>query len=209
VKRISMIVVAASLALALTATIGSASASAAVLCKSASRPCPSSEILPAGSWLTFGQVGNTKTETLTLKTSGGYDYHCGYVLMGEQTTAENAAPLPAVGQRITSECARGSSAITMSISSSNDEIRSIFGTGLITTGPVSISIAEGGFKCTYSGSMTLSTHFDEEELEWVEDVSGQFNYSSGISQFLCGGATATLTSTHLVLATESYVESAT
>lgn len=204
-KRLSSLLIAASAALAVTAMMGSASASATVLCKTPEHTCPKANVLPSGSWLTYGQSGGVKVETLALKTSGGKNYHCGYVLMGEQSTEENATPLHATGQRVLSECASGSEPVKMAMSESTDSMYALVpNSGVIATTPVSIVIAEGF--CIYSGSMVLRTYRDGEEA-WVEDVEGEFTYVSGAGKAICGGATATLSSQHLYLATESYIES--
>jgi hypothetical protein len=209
VKRLSFLFIAVITTLTLVALIGTSAASAAVLCKTAVHPCPSSEVLPTGTWNTYGINGGSSEENLYLETSNvtAPNYHCGYVLLGEQTTTEQSTPLPARGERFLSACGRGSSTTcSMSMSKSNDELFANFGSGAIVSGPLTLTANCEGVVCIWSGSYTGSA-YEAEAGTFVETVEGSLTYSSGSGSFVCGGEKASLQTMPLYLATESYIES--
>ena len=92
-KRISVIVIAALASLALSASVGAVGASATVLCKVSTSPCPAGQVMPAGSYFTFGagELKLTNPAGETLKT----DIRCGAYSFASQTLAEAESPLTA------------------------------------------------------------------------------------------------------------------
>jgi hypothetical protein len=200
-----LLAIAALAALALTAAIGSATASATVLCKSPKNPCPTSEVLPAGSYNTYGAAGGINDYNLTLK--GGFTtYHCGYVGLAERSTAERADGLPATGSRVLSECGLGSGTCAMSMSNSNDQLWHFGSTGYVLAGGITISANCGGsYVCTWSGEYTGRSEYKEGGIS--ETVEGTFKRTSG-EEYVCAKE-ATLKTVPLTLANTnpaSYIE---
>jgi hypothetical protein len=158
VKRIIIVAIAA---LALTAAFGSGSASAnTVLCKTASNPCPKSDIQPAGSWFTVAGAD------LSLK--GTWDkLTCYNFALGSRTIEESGYPLNAIGESgPVGPCALGSNSCEASMTSTASRIYGdSYHNGIIVFGsqaePVSISYEctrKSGIlvKCTYTASAGLS-----------------------------------------------------
>jgi hypothetical protein len=203
VKRISLLTIAALAALALTAAIGSATASATVLCKTNVSPCPSSDVLPAGNYITYG--ANEELNALTLKsTSTATVYQCGYVGLSERTTAERSVSLPAIGERLLGSCNLGAgsgSSCSVSMSKSEDKLLYAAGGRAIVSGPLTITAdCHLGTVCVFSGSFQTS---NIDPVENTATFSGKFNRVSG-SAILCGGNEFTMNTLPLYHATGTY-----
>jgi hypothetical protein len=211
VKRLSLLAIAALAALALTAAIGSASASATVLCKQLINPCPSSEVLPAGTMLTYGtNAANLKNENITFSTTWNA-FQCKYGLFGEQTTAQvGFESLPATGKRYLSECsAFFYPTCTMALSESSDQITpgglDYFVLSGSTTLTANCSDKEGhSLTCEWKGTLKGTIHQTKEER--YEFFTGSFKLTSaagGMPEYYFSpeeecGKEATLKTVHLV-----------
>jgi hypothetical protein len=187
VKRLSLLAIAAVAALALTAAIGSATASATVLCKSGISPCPSSEVLPAGSYSTYGKVGGFNDYYLSMKTPFGGNFHCGYVGFGEKSLAEKETVLQASGGRELNSCGYGSSNVcSISMSNSTDYLTGAGTVGTINTGTIILKAdCEGALDCNWQGSYKATTTKNSEG-EFVQTAEGKFRFTSGYSVLICG-----------------------
>jgi hypothetical protein len=206
VKRISTIATAALVALALSAAVGAASASAlpTVLCKSpvaSGSKCPSSEVLPAGSWLAY------KTTTFTLKNSF-VNFACTNGGIGAESQAESGDPLSMKGEVAIWNCRQGSNPLCSEVNvSKNASTVTNFGLGSIFTSwkigsasePLKISFTcqFSGLQveCTFAatGSINMNTEYHSSE-EWDEvRVSNASMVKTGGNAYCLTGEAAKLT----------------
>lgn len=151
-KRLSIFAISVISALALTAAIGSAAASAnTVLCSVNESVCPAGDVLPAGSYQTFG--GDM---TLT-STTDSTRFDCGPVGFAAKTTAESGAPLPATGEYAlyTTHCevvGQPSSCTSISMANTQDSLYKSLNGWIIgsSSAPLTVTLHCYGVTCQYS-----------------------------------------------------------
>jgi len=195
-KRFSFLATAAISALALIAAIGAASASAAtVLCKThnlESNACAAGDILPAGSYQTFGG-----TMTLTSTTTGAA-FTCSAVAVASKTTAEKGSPLPATGEygQFAGSCLYNGASECQSLSIANTENQislPFVKIGVTTIGsksaPLVASIKCFGVTCEYTANSSISMGItDELGWEYAAITNAPMTRTKG--GFLCPGGTS-------------------
>jgi hypothetical protein len=196
VKRISLIALAITVALALTAAIGSASASAAtVLCKTHTKTniCPAEDILPAGSYQTFGAEEMTLTST-----TNGSKFACYRVGFAAKTTAERGAPLPATGEYwLAGNCefvGNPNSCTSASMPNTEDTLHMSGGGGWTigsSSAPLTVTLHCFGVTCQYSATsaVEMSVPF-EGEFPGEEATIAEAPMTRTSGGFLCPGGTS-------------------
>jgi hypothetical protein len=186
------IALALTVTLALTAAIGSASASAAtVLCKThKTNVCPAGDILPAGSYQTFGGE-----MTLTSTTTGS-QFACFPVGFAAKTTAERGAPLPATGEYFfaTATCNVGGSSCTSASMPNTEDTLHMSGGGGWTIGsssaPLTVTFSCFGVKCQYSATSTVEMSVPYGESPGEEARIAEAPMTRTYGGFLCPGGTS-------------------
>jgi hypothetical protein len=208
VKRLSRIALAVTVALSLTAAIGSASASAAtVLCKThKTTVCPAEDILPAGSYQTFGGE-----MTLTSTTTGA-KFACYPIGFAAKTTAERGTPLPATGEYalFTAGCnVSGSSCTSISIPNTEDQLHMSGGGGWTigsSSAPLIITLHCFGVTCQYSATSAVEMSVPYEGKVPGEEASiTKAPMTRTYGGFLCPGGTSFTLNYEGWLQTESYL----
>jgi len=194
VKRMSLIALAITVALALVAAIGTASASAkTVLCSSdSSIVCPAEDILPAGSYQTFGGL-MTLTSTTT-----GTQFECDPVGFVAKTKEERGTPLHAAGEYLlmTAQCGVvGSSpnCSSVSMASTQNSLHMSNGGGW-TIGhaeqPLTVTLVCWGVKCQYSATSAVEMSVPYGAIPGEEATITNAPMKRTIGGFLCPGGTS-------------------
>jgi hypothetical protein len=202
-KQIILALVAVAALAAVTTGAGAATASAStVLCKTSKEKCPSSEVLPAGSWVRY------PLENFELRRGEEFRFKCSNGIIGAVSQAQVGTPLPMSSEAVLWNCRVAGSTSCSSVQvSKNKATLEAEGLKLATfrigtaSEPMTVSFTcqlSGGLtaECTFkaANSVPLMSHYNPAPLlEELDSFSGTSFVNTGGNNVICGAGWANAT----------------